>query len=229
MNIADIQLLERDLVIDNQINREYSLVFEGSNFIENYNSCIIPVKSRREVELLLILGEAVNVIMDETARIRYPDVWDWLSGRTYSDIFTNLKWSYPEEDEVLTVIEKIPPPPTLKDSFLKLYSDDPVPDKIEKQYVQRINNDNILISKPYRSGNIFYFNGLHESSESNIDQYSGHLKGNVIFEAARQAGIASLHLTGIPLSGKIVLIKTVITRYTKLVENSEPYLMLPLV
>jgi hypothetical protein len=216
---------EAGFVVSEKTDRQYAIIFDGSGFAGNGNSCVIPVKSRREVELLLLsLGEAAGVIMDEPARKLYPDVWDWLYGRTYSEIFTDLKWSYREEDEVVDLIERIPLPGSLSDSFLKIDNEDPEPERIDKEYVHKTNEENVLISKPYRCGNMFYFNGFKDSSEFNIDHGSDHLQGIIIFEAARQAAIASVHLTGIPLSGAIVILKT-ITRYTKFVECGEPYLI----
>jgi hypothetical protein len=198
-------------------------VFDGKNVNGNDDSCIIPVKSRREVELLLLsLGEEATVMMDEQAR-KLCNVWDWY-GRTYSDIFTNLKWSYREEDEVLDIIERIPLPKTLNNSFLKIHRDDLEPERIDPEYVHKSKKENVLISKPYKLGNIFYFNGFPKSAEFNIDHISDHLEGIIIFEAARQAVIASIHLTGVPLTGKVVLLKTII-QHKKFIECYEPYLI----
>lgn len=225
LSVSCIQLLDPNLVVNNMINRDYALVFEGSSFDENSTSAIIPVKSRRDVELLLLcLGETAGVFMDESARQRYPDVWDWLWGHTYSEIFASLKWTCREEDEVLQVIERIPIPKALNTSSLKLYQEAPEPERIDSQLVHKKKTENVLISKPHQCGNMFYFNGFHKSSEFNMDHSSDHLEGIILFEAARQAGIASIHLSGIPLSGKIVILNT-ITRYTKFVECSEPYLI----
>ena len=224
MSIANIQQFDSDFVLSETINKQYSIIFDGSNFDANNNG-IIPVNNRREIELLLLsLGEEVSVVMDEPARKRYPDIWDWLYGRTYAEVFKDLKWSYREEEEVIEIIERIPLPGTLSDSLIKIHRDDPEPERICQDFVHKIHKDCVLISNPYRCGNMFYFNGFNKSSEFNIDHDSDHLEGIIIFEAARQAGIASVHLTGIPLSGAIVILK-VITQYTKFVECSEPYLI----
>ncbi len=212
-------------VASEKTDRQYAIVFDGSGFTGNGNSCVIPVKSRREVELLLLsLGEDAGVIMDEPARKLYPDIWDWLSGQTYSEIFTDLKWSYREEDEVVDLIERIPPPVSLSDSFLKIYNEDPELERIDKEYVHKTNQDNVLISKPFQCGNMFYFNGFKDSTEFNIDHGSDHLQGIIIFELARQATMASVHLTGIPLSGVIIVLKAT-TRYVKFIEYSETYII----
>ncbi|MCL6589857.1 MAG: hypothetical protein K6U80_07885, partial [Firmicutes bacterium] len=217
--------LNDKMVLSEQPRSQYSIVFEGTNFIRNNPNCMIPVKSRREVELLLlILREEVNVIMNEQARELYPDIWQWLNGLTYSDVFASLKWTYREEEEVLDLIERIPLPASLEKSFIQLYRDQPEAEPIDQRYVHKQNQECVLLSKPYQCGNMFYFNGFKRSAEFNIDHDSDHLEGIIIFEAARQAGIASTHLTGIPLSGAIVTLKTTV-RYNKFVECNEPYII----
>lgn len=220
MNIAKVWKLDTDYVVNSKFNREYSIVYHRNNIDRNINNRIIPVKSRREIELLLLsLGNEVNVIMNEQER-RLCNIWDWLYGRTYSDIFTDLKWSYQEEEEVIDILERIPLPKT----HFKINYNDQEPERIAKEFVHKHNQENVLISKPYKSGNMYYFNGLNRSKEFNIDHSSDHLEGIIIFEAARQAGIASAHLTGIPFCGVIVILKSK-TRYTKFVEDHDPYII----
>jgi hypothetical protein len=211
-----------DYVVNSKLKREYSIVYDGGNFNSNGYNCSIPVKSRREVELLLLsLREEASVIMDEQER-RLCNIWDWLYGRTYSDIFTNLNWSYRDENEVIDIIKRIPLPKTLNEN-LKIHHEEP--ERINQVYVHKHNRENVLISRPYHYGNMFYFNGFKKSSEFNIEHGSDHLEKIIIFEAARQAGIATLHLAGVPLFyGKIVLLKTNI-QYKNFIERSESYLI----
>ncbi|HEX3048456.1 MAG TPA: AfsA-related hotdog domain-containing protein [Bacillota bacterium] len=217
--------LNYDFVLTHEANRQYSLMFAGSNFHNYSNSLVIPVKSRREVELLLLsLGEEVNVIMDEQARKLYPDVWEWLYGRTYSEVLTNLKWSCREEDEVFDVIQKIPLPKTLCSSFLKLHDDDPMPEPIGQEYVHKVNPNNVLISKPFRCGNMYYFNGFDNSSEFNIGHNSDYWEELFIYEITRQTSIACAHLAGLSFEGALITIKTRI-QYTKYLLNREPYII----
>jgi hypothetical protein len=222
MNVAYAQKSDTDFIVNSKQNREYSIVYGDSNFDRNCNNSLIPVKNRREVELLLLsLREEASVIMDIQDR-KPSDIWDWLYGRTYADILTDLKWSYREEDEVLDIIDRIPLPKTLPKSFFKIDHDDPEPERIDKEYVHKLNKESVLISRPYQYGNMFYFNGFKKSSEFNIDHSSDHLEGILIFEAARQAGIASLHLAGAPLSSIIDFSKTNI-KYKKFIEHNELY------
>jgi hypothetical protein len=223
-NANALKIDERSLEI-NQSCRKYSIVFDGCNYDLNSKSCVIPVKSRREVELyLLCLGEEAEINMDDRVRETYPEVWDWLNGRDTSEVFSELKWSYREEEEVVDIIEKIPAPPGLNQCFLKQHNDDPDPERIEREYVHKTNEENVLISKPYRCGNMFYFNGFTKSPEFNIDHYSDHVEGIIMFEVARQAGNASAHLAGMPFTGTNIILKS-FTRHTKFLEASEPYLI----
>ncbi len=225
MNNLNAQKLDNYLVLNQQAQSQYSIVFQGSTPVTNEDSCVITVKSRREVELfLLILEEEASVIMDEQARNLHPDVWEWLSGRTYSQVFEDLKWSYREENEVLDLIERIPLPKTLNNSFIQLRNEDPVPEPIDREYVHKIHQENVLVSKPFQCASMYYFNGFKASSEINIDHPSDHLEGIIIFETARQAGIASTLLAGWSTAGPIVILKTM-TRYKKFVECSDPYLI----
>jgi hypothetical protein len=226
-SIESVERLDTNYVMSQEITNasRYSLIFDKSDLTGSVRDGIIPVKSRREVELLLLsLGKEASVIMDESARMQYPDVWDWLYGRTYDEVFSDLKWSYREEDEVLDIIERIPLPRTLRDSFIKMNHDDPDPERINQELVHKIHQENVLISKPFQCGNMFYFNGFNASSEINIDHHTDHLEGIIIFEAARQAGIASARLAGMPLSGVLVILRTT-TKYSKFVECCEPYLI----
>ena len=210
-------------IINPEIPKQYSIVFNENNDSKNLNSNLIFVKNRRDIELfLLCLGDEASVIMDEQAREEHPDIWNWLFNHTYSDVFTDLKWSYREEIEVLDIIQRIPLPKLLKPCLTSY--EEPKTGLIDKKYVHKLHHDCVLISNPFQCGNIFYFNGFVKSSEFNIDHYSDHLEGIVIFEVARQAGIASVHLAGLPLTGTITILK-VYNHYTKFIQSSEPYLI----
>jgi len=215
--------LGNKFVFSEQESSQYSIVLSGSSFVGNIDSCIIPVKNRREIELLLlILRDEATVIMDEVVRDQHPDVWEWLYGRTYSEVLNELKWTYREEEEVSAIIEKIPLPKNDDDHRVKIHNDDPQTERINKEYVHKVNNENVLVSKPYQCGNTYYFRGFTQSPEFNIDHISDHLEGIIIFEAARQAGIAATHLSGAPFSSRIVLLKSIIL-YKRFVEIHESY------
>lgn len=227
MSLENVQLCEKDVdfVSSDTPDKQYSIVLGGGDPERNGNKLVIPVTCRRQIELLLLcLGEEANVVLDDKTYQSYSDICDWLNQRTYSEIFTQLKWSYREEDEVIDIIDKIPLPGSLGSSFLKIHPQSLEPERINKEYVHKVNKDSVLISKPYRCGNMYYFNGFKNSAEFAIDHHSDHLEGIIIFEVARQAGIASAHLEGMPLSGAIVILKTT-ARYLRFIECDEPYLV----
>ena len=86
MTVAYAEKYDADFLANNMVNKQYFIVYERSSFDRN-DRRIIPVKSRREVELLLlILGEEASVIMDEHA-LKLCGIWDWLSG---PDLFQDL-------------------------------------------------------------------------------------------------------------------------------------------
>lgn len=216
---------ERNLVVNNKLDKHYSIVLDGRNPGIDQNHCYIQASNRREIELLLLcLGEDTHVIMDHQTCQLHPDISNWLQNRTYSEVLAGLKWLYREEDEVMDIIERIPLPKTLNRSFLKINPQDPEPDRIDREYVHKRNNKSVLISKPFRCGNMYYFNGYKNSAEFSIDHDSDHLEGIIIFEIARQAGIASAHLEGMPFNGAIVILKTA-TRYQKFIDYNAPFLV----
>jgi hypothetical protein len=223
MNVTYAQKSDTDFIVNSKLNREYSIVYHRSNYGGNCNNSLITVKNRREVELLLLtLREEASVVMDVQDR-KLCELWDWLYGRTYADILTDLKWSYRGENEVVEIIGRIPPPRTLLESYLR-NQHDPEPERIKKEFVHKLNEESVLISKPHQSGNMFYFYGFNKSSEFNIDHSSDHVEGIIIFEAIRQAGFASLHLAGVPLSSMVFLLNTTI-QYKRFIEHDKLYLI----
>jgi 2-oxo-3-(phosphooxy)propyl 3-oxoalkanoate synthase len=224
MTTPYVRNFDADFIVNNKLNRQYSIVYHGSSLDGNTDNCLIPVKSRREIELLLLsLGKEASVRMDEQER-RQCNIWDWLYGRTYTNIFNDLKWSYREEDEVLDLIGRIPLPKTLRNSFLKIDKDDPEPKRIDEAYVHKTNKENVLISKPYQYANMYYFNGFTKSPEFNIEHDSDHLEKIIIYEVARQAVAATTHLAGIPFDGPIIILKSSMN-YKKFIVHDEPFLI----
>lgn len=204
---------------------KYYIVLDEDSLLQVETSCLILVKTRREIELLLLcLGDEVNVVMNEKTRIEHQEIWDWLYERTYCDVINELNWSYKEELELVQLIDRIPVPKMLNNRFVQLDNEDLKLTPIDQRMVHKIDKDKVLLSEPYRCGNMIYFNGFKESSEFEIDHTSNHLEGIIIFEVARQAGIASGHLAGIPEEGTMIILKS-FTNYTRFIENDKPYII----
>lgn len=224
MGVGDEEL-DNDLILNGREEIQYVIVVGNGTDYREEQRCVIFTQDRREIELLLlILQTEAGVRMCEALAKDYPDIWDWLNGKTYGQFFSESKWTYREEEEVLRIIERIPLPPLLSKELLQARSEGEEPEPIESGFVHKQESNNVLISKPHVCGRMFYFNGFADSSEFNIDHGSDHLEGIIIFEAARQCGIASVHLAGVPLEGTIVLLK-VTTSYSKFVEVGIPYII----
>lgn len=84
---------------------------------------------------------------------------------------------------------------------------DPAPRLIRKEIVHKHKEANVLISEPYRTGWIRYFNMYQETEELSFDHPSDHVQGMLMLEALRQAGIASAHLQGLPADGMLALME----------------------
>lgn len=221
--------------IENNINKfilndymsesQYHIALNESSLSKDWTSSSILVNSRREIELLLLcLGNEVNVVMDEQARFEHQDIWEWLYGRTYDEILKDLHWSYKEDGELLELIDRIPISKMINDNIIQSDNKDLKVQQAEPWIVHKIHKDNVLISEPYNCGNMIYFQGLKKSKEFQIDHSSDHLEGIIIFEVARQSGIASVHIAGVPPEGTIVILKSQ-TNYTKFVEINKPYII----
>ncbi len=115
----------------------------------------------------------------------------------------NVDWLV-DAEKIYEVFNKITPVHsdiTRLDLALKV--GDVVPQKIEKEFVHKKDVENVMISKPQRFGNMWYFNMLERSKEFNFDHESDHLQGMLLTEVARQTGIATVHLNGLSIKGKL--------------------------
>jgi hypothetical protein len=226
MNTVILEKNAPDIILGgDQSNRQYSMVFDNNFNLGNPQKCPIHVTSRREAELLLLcLRDEVDILVNEQTRQTNPEIWEWVNGRTYSDLLNGLKWNYREVEEVMQLIVKIPLPARLAESHIQVSNEDPEPERIEPQFVHKTNPDNVLLSKPYRCGNMIYFNGFKKTAEFPSDDSSDHLDEIFIFELIRQAIIASGHLLGLPLSGIIIVVRSELVNL-KNVEMNSPYLI----
>lgn len=93
--------------------------------------------------------------------------------------------------------------------------------RIDKRYVHKKNEKNVLLSSPIKYGNINYFYLFLDNEEFYFDHESDHVQGMLLMEAARQAGIVTVHLNGLDLQGKMNLTK-MHTDFYNYVEIDEP-------
>lgn len=184
----------------------YLLSFSDDLFVETVDgSQVIWADSIEEAILYLkLLGNFCTPAISGQYSSAHPGLYDKL-----------IALSVPIEDKeapldiniAASLLKKIPfDLNNLVNSKLALKVGDPLPALIDKAYVHKNHLANILVSEPFSTGWIRYYNIFSNSSEFNFDHSSDHIQGMLILEALRQAGIASAHFQGLPLDGKLALL-----------------------
>lgn len=180
----------------------------------NLESTDIVVNDKRELEILfLTLGDNVTPIIDKKNQASYKDLLHDLYEKPIPESF---EWNYRDPKEAHNVITRISMPDHIRESL----SGDINP--IQKQYVHKVNQNNVMISYPERLGNMLYFRGFKETDELKSDHSSDHLDGIKLFEVVRQTTLASFHVMGVPF-GKIMVLTTTRLDFNKLIELDKPY------
>jgi hypothetical protein len=110
-------------------------------------------------------------------------------------------------DERLRAFDRIPfLNDELRASHIQLLPDDPVPEKCDPVLIRKANPENVLLSAPFRAGDVLYFNILKDTEEIRIDHDSDHFVGLFILEGVRQIGMAMSHvIADIPLDTRMSL------------------------
>lgn len=203
-------------VLSDKIEPFYHVHFEDDPEIAKTDSSII-ISSNRELEMILLcLEENVSVSISRTAEIAHRESVFLLLDKNISEVKKEIKWTYKEYEDAKKLITKIPMPDYIKNAFSDRKT------KINKEFVHKSDEKNVLISEAEVLGKMYYFLGGTDTKEILLDHYSDHMSGIMIFEAVRQAGIASIHLLDIPLTGVIVITKSVI-EYDRFIEYGKPY------
>lgn len=186
---------------------KYTLAYQNNQEEPNdqFEEKRIEFSSLRELELLkLALGNEIDHI--------------YIGDDSEIDIaaLNNARWNYRNPQEMYDISTKIPISSEIVETLAK--SNTP----IEKHMVHKQNGDNVLISEAINQGNVWYFKGFSDIAELNSDHLSDHVDGIKLFEALRQATLASLHLNGLQHNGVVALTNFKID-YLKYVELDEPY------
>lgn len=202
-------------ILSDKENSLYNVYFEDDRDIEEKENNII-ISSNRELEILLLcLEDNISVSISRALEVTHRDSVFLLLDKNIDEIKKEIRWTYKEYEDVKKLITKIPVPQYIKEALAGRK-------RIKKEFVHKSDEDNVLISEAESLGKMYYFLGGTETKEIKLDHQSDHVGGIMIFEAVRQAGIASVHLLDIPLSGVIVITKSVI-EYDRFLEKKEPY------
>lgn len=205
---------KEDVVLFGDSSADYHVCFNPK---EDHSEFDIVVQNRREVELLLLsLGEKMTLSMDSQEQILNKDLFYDMYGKTTDEILSMPRWNYKKPEETVGVIGRIKMPEYMESMLIK--NGMPIP----KEYVHKVEEENVMISYPERYGNMLYFLGFSQTNEITSDHVSDHLDGIKLFEVVRQASIASLHMAGVPLWG-VMTLTTSLIHFVKYVELSRPY------
>jgi hypothetical protein len=109
-------------------------------------------------------------------------------------------------------------------SPLAITVDDQVPCAIEKKFVHKKNDSNVLISEEVSSGWLLYFNMFNDTEELSFDHASDHVQGMLMLEALRQAAIAAAHIQGLSFDGGLALLNYN-TNFFHYLENDAPIIL----
>jgi hypothetical protein len=203
----------------------YIILFEGDNISEQLSELlqIVRVRSIDEAAgLLNILGDSCKLYLSPEYRLEHPDLTEKL-----------LAAASPEEieDKPLDIqtanvlMQKLPLDlKSLVGSHIALRPEDPKPVPISKNQVHKNSESNVLISEPLTVGKLHYFNMFLDTTELVFDHPSDHVQGMLILEALRQAGIATAHLQGLPMNGKLALL-FYDTNFFSFIETGSPIIL----
>lgn len=188
---------------------KYNIYIKGEE-PEKLEPADIVISNRRELEILrLCLGNRTNFVMGNPKRNTTFRI------SAEADIKT-LDWDYRNPKEAYNIIERIKMPEDIEQRLSERTQ------TMQKEYVHKVHQGNVLISNAERMENMVYFRGFNYIDELNSDHSADHLDGIKLFEAARQATLAAFHVMGVTCQGVMALTASYVD-YKKYIELDEPY------
>lgn len=207
-----IEMPPYELVIEDDHDRFYNDKCKGT----------IIASIDEATDFMQLLGNTCRLKLSCEYRSAHPGLYERLSaaGAACQDRAAPL-----DIDRAAELMKKVPLDlKSLTGSHIALRQEDPKPALIKKELVHKTSESNILISEPFSVGNLHYFNMFFDTTELVFDHPSDHVQGMLILEALRQAGIATAHLHGFPLNGKLALL-LYNTNFHSFIEKASPVLL----
>ncbi|WP_129045676.1 AfsA-related hotdog domain-containing protein [Companilactobacillus metriopterae] len=185
---------------------------QNDDIVINETNPELPyIKSKSSKDLFKI----ASIFQDELGKIEYFQThFNKYSGENDID----YEWDYKKPSSFYGLIDEIV---LSKDAQSRLFLSSK---KIGKGYVHKNHDENVMLSEPERFGNLFGFKVFPDLEELNSDHKSDHIDGIKLFEAIRQATLASSHLVGLKFDTATALMQTKID-YIKFVESNIPFLV----
>ncbi len=186
--------------------KPFTLVFDGDK-IPSQGGLLqaVTVSSLDEAaRYLLLLGESCEIFISNDYRKENPEVYAEV--RTLS--YPSLRSAPPFDIETAAdLMKKLPLDlKSLMKSNIAITAADRLPRTIEKKFVHKKSDVNVLISEVFSRGRLLYFNMFNETEELTFDHTSDHVQGMLMLEALRQAAVATAHIQGLPFDGGLALL-----------------------
>jgi hypothetical protein len=184
----------------------YCLLIKGDSlpFSAEERSVLIAESPEEACDFQRLLGDACQPFLSQEYRRLHPGLYEKLEAIAVSGLGIEAPLGI---DTAARLMKKLPLDLNrLFNSPIALSQEDPLPAPIRKNLVHKHDEANVLVSEPFTTGWLRYFNIFSETTELKFDHHSAHVQGMLILEALRQAGIASAHCQGLPLDGKLALL-----------------------
>ena len=167
--------------------------------------CRIPVKNVEEAELLAaVLQEHCGLYLGARAA-EHRELADWAEA-TPVGVDVGGRWKKAPPENLSELLARVPVRNPLSEGRQLFAEGESLPmARIDPVLVHKKDPANVLLANACRVGAFQQFNTFVESPEFHFDHPSEHVQGMLLTEIARQAGIATLHLVGMPLDWVIVL------------------------
>ena len=186
--------------------KSFTLLFNGDRLPSQADvPQTVIVSSFDEVaHFLLLLGETCEIYISPEYRQANPHVYAEVRTLSYP---VNSKDASFDIETAAGLMKKLPLDfKNLINSPLAVTLDDQIPGPIDKKYVHKKNDSNVLISEVLASGRMLYFNMFNETDELTFDHTSDHVQGMLLLEALRQTAIATAHIQGLSFDGGLALL-----------------------
>lgn len=188
----------------------------------NGNQIIIAESVSEANDFLKLLGNYCMPWLSQEYQRNHPGILEHLTGLCSP---VQSKEAPFDIDTAAVLMKNLPLDlKSLVKSQIALRSEDRMPSFIPKEMVHKTHKANVLISEPFSTGWLYYFNLFSETDELTFDHPSDHIQGMIILEALRQTGIAMGHLQGLPSDGIIALL-SYNTNFYNFVERDNPVIL----
>ena len=204
--------------------KSFTLLFNGDRLpLQADVLQTVTVSSVDEAaQFLLLLGETCEIYISPDYRQANPHVYAEVRTFSYP---VNSKDASLDIETAAGLMKKLPLDfKNLVNSQLAVTLDDQVPGPIDKKYVHKKNDSNVLISEVLASGRMLYFNMFNETDELTFDHTSDHVQGMLMLEALRQTAIATAHIQGLSFDGGLALLNYN-TNFFHYLESSAPIIL----